>query len=227
MDEKPRKKRGPYVLGRSAEEKYLVALERAREYKRRNSEAMQASRSAYYAANKEREAALNKLWVANNPATKPVYDKRYRDKHGHKIKARKSTPEYKAVANAKQRERYATDVNYRLKMIFRASFRQALNAQGASKKEQVLKLLGCSVAEFKAYLEPMFLVGMTWENHGEWHIDHIRPVASFDMTILEDRQACWYYTNFQPLWAKDNLNKRARLDWVPPLSPNHSSTTIP
>ena len=52
---------------------------------------------------------------------------------------------------------------------------------------------------------------MTWDNHGEWHIDHIKPCASFDLTDADQQRECFNYTNLQPLWAKDNLSKGAKI----------------
>ena len=75
-------------------------------------------------------------------------------------------------------------------------------------------MLGCTIGELKIYLEQQFKPGMTWENHiiDGWHIDHIRPLSSFDLTVLEQyKQAC-HYTNLQPLWAKDNLSKNDKWD---------------
>lgn len=65
-----------------------------------------------------------------------------------------------------------------------------------------------------AHLEAQFAPGMTWENRGEWHVDHIRPLASFDLTDPEQLRTASHYTNLQPLWASDNLAKGARLDWA-------------
>ncbi len=71
--------------------------------------------------------------------------------------------------------------------------------------------LGCSVDKLKKHLESRFRFGMTWENYGMWHIDHIRPLASFDLTDrVQFLQAC-HYTNLQPLWAPENLGKGARV----------------
>ena len=70
-----------------------------------------------------------------------------------------------------------------------------------------MDLLGESPAFVKDYLASKFTEGMSWENHGAWHIDHRRPCCSFDLTNPEEQKKCFHYTNLQPLWAKDNLEK--------------------
>jgi len=72
--------------------------------------------------------------------------------------------------------------------------------------------LGCSVNEFKTYLESLFQPGMTWDNWSKdgWHIDHIKPLSSFDLTDRNELLEACHYTNLQPLWAKDNLRKSNR-----------------
>ncbi len=77
------------------------------------------------------------------------------------------------------------------------------------KTETVSKLIGCSHADLKAYLESKFLPGMTWGNYGKngWEVDHIIPCSSFDMTLIENQRKCFHYTNLQPLWADDNRKK--------------------
>ena len=76
------------------------------------------------------------------------------------------------------------------------------------------ELTGCTGRELVAHLEAQFLPGMAWENYGidGWHIDHIRPCASFDLTDPEQQKQCFHYTNLQPLWAADNLAKSD--NWV-------------
>lgn len=64
--------------------------------------------------------------------------------------------------------------------------------------------------ELRAHLETRFLPGMTWENYGAWHIDHVRPLASFDLTDRAQLLQACHYTNLQPLWARDNRSKGAR-----------------
>ena len=84
-----------------------------------------------------------------------------------------------------------------------------MELKGNIKSAKTLTLLGCSIPEFMKHLESQFQPGMTWENYGlfGWHRDHIRPCASFDLSQPEEQAKCFHYTNFQPLWAKDNLAK--------------------
>jgi hypothetical protein len=71
-------------------------------------------------------------------------------------------------------------------------------------------LIGCTWEEFVSYIEKQFKPGMAWENHGEWHIDHIKPCALFDLSKPEEQKACFHFTNVQPLWAVDNMKKGAK-----------------
>lgn len=65
--------------------------------------------------------------------------------------------------------------------------------------------------ELRAHLEAQFQAGMSWDNYGEWHIDHIKPLASFDLEDTDQLKLACHYTNLQPLWAKDNLSKGAKM----------------
>ena len=89
----------------------------------------------------------------------------------------------------------------------RARMHQALQAQNSYKNSKARELIGCSYQELKQHLQSLFVEGMSWDNFGEWHIDHIRPCASFDLTDPEQQKECFHYTNLQPLWAADNLAK--------------------
>jgi len=68
-----------------------------------------------------------------------------------------------------------------------------------------MKLVGCTIEFIKGYLEAQFEPNMSWDNYGEWHIDHILPCASFDLTLPEEQQKCFHYTNLQPLWATTEI----------------------
>ena len=73
-----------------------------------------------------------------------------------------------------------------------------------------MSMLGCTLAEARAHIEAQFRPGMSWENHGEWEIDHIRPVASFDLTDPDQARAAAHFTNLQPLWSVENRRKGVR-----------------
>ena len=78
------------------------------------------------------------------------------------------------------------------------------------KNEQTFKYIGMNPESLMDYLESLFTEGMTRDNYGKWHVDHIRPLASYDFTgpDREDQlYKAWNYTNLQPLWAKDNMEK--------------------
>ena len=83
----------------------------------------------------------------------------------------------------------------------------------AQKSDRTIKLLGCSFSELVSYLERQFKEGMSWDNYGRqgWHMDHIVPCAAFDLTDPDQQKKCFHYTNLQPLWAKDNLEKGPRM----------------
>lgn len=90
-------------------------------------------------------------------------------------------------------------------------WRQLKGKQGAC---HWFDLLDYSLEELRAHLERQFTNGMTWENMGKWHIDHIIPIASFNVSSPDDPEfrRAWALTNLRPLWAKDNLRKCARIE---------------
>lgn len=73
------------------------------------------------------------------------------------------------------------------------------------KQSKTVELLGCTISELRDHLERQFQPGMTFENHGEWHIDHRIPLSS--ATSQTEIEKLCHYTNLQPLWAADNRAK--------------------
>lgn len=101
--------------------------------------------------------------------------------------------------------RYSKDINFKLASILRTRINKILTRN--MRPKSVIDSVGCSINELKTHLESKFQPGMSWYNYGEWHIDHVRPLSSFDLTDeIEYKEAC-HYTNLQPLWAADNLSK--------------------
>lgn len=107
--------------------------------------------------------------------------------------------------------RCKTDPAFKLERTLRCRLYHALKSQAAIKKGRTLDLTSCQISYLRGYLEAKFEEGMTWENHGEWHIDHIKPCCSFDLTKEEEQKKCFHYSNLQPLWAKDNLVKGGKI----------------
>jgi hypothetical protein len=104
-------------------------------------------------------------------------------------------------------------INYRITQNLRTRLIAVIKNKDAKKSNKTMTLLGCSLEFFKKYIENQFKKGMTWENHSKygWHLDHIKPCSSFDLTDSEQQKICFHYTNFQPLWWRDNLIKGSKV----------------
>ncbi len=111
-----------------------------------------------------------------------------------------------------RKNRMKTDVGLRLLRNIRARLSRAL--KNNNKSQHTMELIGCNISELKNYLENIFTTGMTWENYGKWHIDHIKPCASFDLSEPEEQKACFNFHNLQPLWAAENWSKGSKI--IPP-----------
>lgn len=109
---------------------------------------------------------------------------------------------------------YKDKIHKKLATVLRSRFGVALRDFLNDKRVSSVSDLGCSLEEVKQYLESLWLPGMTWENWSRtgWHIDHIRPFASFNMDDPEEQKKAVHYTNLQPLWAHDNISKGAKYD---------------
>lgn len=137
---------------------------------------------AWKQANKERELNKSRKWLAEN------------------LEHRRA---YKRALYIKQMQ----NPIFRLKKNLRSRFYSALKFN--EKNNSILKYLGCSVEELRAYIESKWDSNMNWSNYGfkGWHIDHIRPLDAFDHSKEDELYKAWNYTNLQPLWWQDNLKK--------------------
>jgi len=105
-------------------------------------------------------------------------------------------------------KRQPKDSHFKIASALRASIAGALKRQGVRKHRRTDELLGTDKITARKHIESLFKSGMTWKNHGQWHIDHKIPCASFDLKCPIQQLACCYYKNLQPLWAIDNIKKR-------------------
>jgi hypothetical protein len=176
--------------------------------------------AAYRAANKEKVAESKKRYAKSNKEKLRKYMERYQAANKEKLaenKARYSAENKEKIANYhanRQRTRLKTDPLFRLSTNLRCRMRLAFKSQSARKSQSTVRLVGCSKDELRQHLVSQFREGMTLENHGKvWHIDHIRPCASFDLSDPNQAILCFHYSNLQPLFADENLRKSDR--WEP------------
>lgn len=155
----------------------------------------------------------DKTW-ARHPAVVAWYQmkKYYADPEKYNKKSREYIKKNRDKVNAYMRKYtpryYKRNPSAKIAQNLRIRLNGAVRAQLAGKKVSATDC-GCSMDFLIKYLEQRFQDGMTWENHGlyGWHIDHIKPCASFDLTKKSEQKKCCHYTNLQPMWAKDNLAK--------------------
>ena len=139
-----------------------------------------------------------------------------------RIKYENSQPKHKARKLRWQNEQrkdpnsWFNQTMQKITRRMRGRLRQTLKHRGIKKTNKTFSLLGYSKYELREHLESQFTDGMSWDNMSEWHIDHIRPVASFnfDSTEHPDFKKCWALNNLQPLWAKDNMSKNDKWNGV-------------
>jgi len=165
-------------------------------YPSQTPEARRAYNQAYYAANRKRLIAETAEHARQNRERSNAHKAAWKKRNREKVAARK-------------RERYATDIEFFLKVRVRRRVYAALKAQNVRNRAKAD--LGCTASELKEHLERQFTDGMSWENRHLWHVDHIRPIASFNLADKVQFRAACHFSNLQPLWAKDNQKKGASL----------------
>jgi hypothetical protein len=184
----------------------------------------------YYAKNKKKLVAKFKIYRLANTERKRLYDKEYNQKNHDKIlerckkyriknaiKRREYQHEY-AKTHKPQRylylkKKWSIDPRYRLsRNVWSRIYRDLKNRKGGRGWEI---LVGYTLEDLMQHLESSFEKGMTWNNYGQWHLDHIIPISNFNYQHPEDLdfKKCWGLENLQPLWAKDNLMKHTKLNW--------------
>ncbi|WP_312964585.1 hypothetical protein [Stutzerimonas kunmingensis] len=174
--------------------------EAATRWRLENPEAYRARMSSYYIENAETMKAKARAWSASNRKAKNAYNLQWNKENKDRALAHQ---------RAYERKRLKSDPVYAMKCRMQCAIRNSLIKGGYTKKSRTHEYLGCSYEQFKAHIERQFLKGMTWENRGLWHIDHIVPTASAttEAEIVELHR----FTNLRPLWAKDNLEKSDHL----------------
>lgn len=119
-------------------------------------------------------------------------------------------PEIKKKNNDNFKKRYREEPTFRLRYLVSSHIYNYLNNKNG---KSVKEILPYNMEELKCHLESLFQPGMTWDNHGDWHIDHIIPVTNFKFDSVDhpEFKECWKLSNLQPLWALDNIHKSNKL----------------
>ena len=127
----------------------------------------------------------------------------------NKIKYKENPDSYKERAKKNHYARLETDLLYKLQTRFRTRIYQSFKLNNWKKNTKSSRLLGCDIQTAKQHIENKFVKGMSWNNWGEWHIDHIKPVSL--AKNIEELEKLFHYTNLQPLWKEDNLKKHNKI----------------
>lgn len=186
----------------------------------------------YYERNKQKRKEHCDNWRRNNPEKHSEQRKKWRGKNKDLIAAQKKRDyekhkEKRVETNKEWQKRNREKLNklsgenhkryrkenpcYKIMTASRCRINAVLRYK-TTKSAKTIELMGCSSEKLKEHLEGLFQPGMNWDNHGHtgWHIDHIIPCASFDLTKPEEQKKCFHYTNLQPLWWHQNLKKGAK-----------------
>lgn len=165
----------------------------------RNNESVKKAASKQRLKNPEKCLLSNKQWREKN-----------RDKHRENARNyyKKNKTHANEVKRKRRMERRHSDPFYALTQAVRTLVSRAFKNKNYTKTSQTHVIIGCGWDTLAQHIESKFTDGMNWSNRGEWHIDHITPLASAQ--TADDVFRLNHYTNLQPLWALDNLKKGAR-----------------
>jgi len=192
-----------YQFKRTKDGLQYSCKECCKKYKQENADKIRE----YRKENSEREKEINKKWRKENLDKTREYNKQYYQENTYKRREqykewRQANPEYR-----KQYQNRRRNLNPVYKMIcnIRSRVSSYCKAIKLNKNTRTKDMLGIDLAGFQAYMESKFQEGMTWDNYGQWHVDHIKPIslATTEQEIIELN----HYTNLQPLWAVDNIKK--------------------
>lgn len=179
----------------------------------RYDDVQKAKRRSYYLRNRKRLLEQKQSYYAKN---RPAIEA-YRKRNAKRIS--KSNSRWHQANRDRVRERKRLQSQARRQCPterISGNYRRRLGkwiTRGGVKPANSESLLGCTFAEFRAHIERQFRKGMNWGNYGHkgWHVDHIIPCASFDLSNPDEVRRCFHFSNLRPLWAKANLRKGSKV----------------
>jgi hypothetical protein len=158
----------------------------------------------HYLKNREKRLQYFSDWQKDNRDHLNEYHQKWRENNID------SHREYKRKY---EKYRKDTDPIYKLINNFRTAIYQVLKENQVQKNGHYFDILKYSPENLIEHLENKFKDNMTWDNYGEWHVDHIKPISSFQITEIGDKEfmSCWSLNNLQPLWGEENIRKSNKL----------------
>lgn len=179
------------------------------EYYQQNKEQIKESRKEYYQQNKEQIKESRREYRRQNKEQINEYKKEYREQNKEQIKEylKEYKEQNKEQINEYNRNRYATDDNFKTLILCRSMLQRTLKATNSTKDTRTKEMLGYCNEQLKESIESKFLEGMSWNNYGDWHIDHIYPVSRYIKDGVEDPSIINALDNLIPMWAEHNMEK--------------------
>jgi len=171
---------------------------------RRNIGGKKVSDKKWRDSNKEYMSNKSKTWYEQNKEHRKEYIKEYHKNNIDKI--RKTKRDY-------ERNRKARDPLYKLISNFRTAIYQVLKESNVEKNKHYFDILQYTPEQLITHLENKFTDKMTWDNYGEWHVDHKLPITHFNISEMGDSEfiKCWSLDNLQPMWGDENIKKSNKL----------------
>lgn len=188
------------VVLRTLKENGVIVGPSGRKFKGGKSE----SDKRYYFNNREKRLQYFSDWQKENRDHLNEYHQKWREKNIDKHRENKRNYE---------RNRKANDPLYKLISNFRTAIYQVLKENNVEKNKHYFDILKYTPEELIQHLEKQFTGNMTWENYGEWHVDHKKPITSFNFQEMGDDEfmKCWSLDNLQPLWGEENVRKSNKI----------------
>ena len=171
---------------------------------RRNIGGKKVSDKKWREKNKETLKEYVKTWYEQNKEHRKEYLKEYREKNMDSI--RKTKRDY-------QQHLRDTDPTYKLISYFRTAIYQVLKESNVEKNKYYFDILQYTPEQLITHLELQFKDDMSWDNYGKWHVDHIKPISSFNIVEMGDEEfmKCWSLGNLQPMWGEENIRKSNKI----------------
>ena len=153
---------------------------------------------------KERKRKNYDKWYEQNKEHRKEYHKQWRTENVDK---------WRKIKRDYERNRKANDPLYKLISNFRTAIYQVLKENNVEKNKHYFDILKYTPEDLIQHLEKQFTGNMTWENYGEWHVDHKKPITSFNFQEMGDDEfmKCWSLDNLQPLWEEENIRKSNKI----------------